>query len=163
MDITLDKELYFNVFYQLTADEHKIDYYRKIKSLLSSEGLEELIKEVKYNEVFIVEIYEEEKDFEKIKTLVQQNPESWDFERLISPILSIYPGFCFKLIEDKATHALQSGERGRRLYQRIASWLSLAKQIPAQETATQALCIKLYNHKPNLPALRDEFRKAGLV
>jgi len=163
MDIALDKELYFNVFYQLTADEHKIDYYRKIKSLLSSEDLDELIREVKYDEVFIVEIYEEEKDFAKIKTLVQQNPESWDFEQLIRPILSIYPDFCFKLIEDKATHALQSGERGRRLYQRIASWLSLARQIPAQETATQALCIKLYNHKPNLPALRDEFRKAGLA
>ena len=163
MDINLDKELHLNVFYQLTVHECKIDYYRKIKSLLNSENKEKLITEVKYNEVFLVEIYEEEKDFEKIKTLVQQNSESWDFEKLITPILSIYPAFCFKLIGDKATYALQSGERGRSLYQRIASWLSLAKQIPGHQAVTQALCIKLYNHKPNLPALRDEFRKAGLV
>ncbi len=163
MDINLDKELYFNVFYQLTINEQKMDDYRKIKSLLSSESLKELIQEVKYNEVFLVNIYEENKDFEKIKTLVQQHPESWNFAKLITPILSIYPDFCFKLIEDKATGALQSGERGRSRYQRIASWLSLAKHIPDYQTATQTLCIKLYNHKPNLPALRDEFRKAGLV
>ena len=163
MELSLDKELYFNVFYQLTLNEQKMDYYRKIKSLLNSEGLKKLIQEVKYNEVFLVKIYEENKEFEKIKTLVKQHHDSWDFAKLITPILSIYPGFCFKLIEDKATGALQSGERGRSLYQRIVSWLTLAKHIPGHKTATKALCIKLFNHKPNLPALRDEFRKAGVV
>ena len=163
MDINIDKELYINVFYQLTLNEQKIDYYRKIKSLLDSEDLKKLIQEVKYNEVFVVKIYEENKDFEKIKTLVQQHPDSWHFAELITPILNIYPDFCFKLIEDKATGAIQSGERGRSLYQRIAAWLTLAKTIPGHQAATQALCIKLYNHKPNLPALRDEFRKAGVM
>ncbi len=163
MDIGLDKPMYIKVFYQLTVDKKEIVHYRKIKTLLSPESFKKLITEIKRDKVFLVKIYEEEKNYEGIKEIVQYNVDSWDFEELISPVLSIYPGFCFRLIEDKATDALSSGQRGRHLYRDIIVWLKLAKNIPGHENQTLALIMKLYNHKPNLPALKDEFKEAGLV
>ena len=163
MDLDLDKSMYINVFYQLTVDKKEIGHYRKIKTLLSPESFKKLIAEIKRDKVFLVKIYEEEKNYEGIKEVVQYNADSWDFEELISPVLSIYPGFCFRLIEDKTTDALSSNQRGRHLYRDIIVWLKLAKKIPGYENQTLTLIKKLYNHKPNLPALKDEFREAGLV
>jgi hypothetical protein len=41
--------------------------------------------------------------------------------------------------------------------------LKLAQEIPGFEADALLLIQKLYTHKPNLPALKDEMRKAGLV
>lgn len=156
-----DRQLFKNVFMELTTHDEKIEYYRKIKNILNEDEKEQLINAV-YSKPFKVQIFEEEKQYDKIKQIVEKNTDSWDFTELIKPILNVYPDFCFKTIQNKALKTIEN-ERGRNVYARIAEWLKLAKLIQSYEDRARELIIKLYNNKPNLPALKDEFRIAGLV
>ncbi len=162
VSLELDKTLYIKVFYQLTTYENKIEHYHKIKDYLSPTEFNRLIEEIKWNMVFVAQILEVEKKFEEIKQIVEQNPDSWDINELIEPILNVYPEFCFSLIEQKSVNEIENG-RGREVYSTIASWLKQAQKIQGFENKTRELINQLYNHKPNLPALKDEFRKAKLV
>ena len=156
-----DRHLFKNVFSELTIKETKIEYYRKIKNILNKDEKEQLINTV-HNNLFKVEIFEEEKQYDKIIRIVENNTDSWNFTKLIKPILNIYPDFCFETIQNKALETIEN-ERGRFVYARIAEWLNLSGLIKGKEIETKEIIMKLYNHKPVLRALRDEFKKAGVV
>ena len=156
-----DRKLFKNVFRELTIKDTKIEYYRKIKNILNEDEKEQLINTV-YNKPFKVQIFEEENQYDKIKQIVEKNTDSWDFTELIKPILNVYPDFCFKTIQNKALKTIEN-ERGRNVYARIAEWLNLSKLIKGKETETKEIIMNLYNHKPVLRALRDEFKRAGMV
>jgi len=158
----VDEKLYKDVFFELTVKDNKIVFYQKIKNLLSTAEKQELLEKHIYSKPFIVKILEDENRYSDIKQLVTDNIDSWDFNKLISPILEEYPDFCFETIKNKALKTITT-QRGRVAYERIAEWIKLAKLIPAYENLTRELIIKLYNNKPNLPALKDEFKIAGLV
>jgi hypothetical protein len=157
-----DKALYIKVFLQLCILSNDIRYYHKIKEYLSKTDIENLLTEIKWNEVFTVKILEVEQRYEDIKTLVERAFNKSHFAEMIEPIMKIYPDFCFNQIKDKSLDTLQT-ERGRNIYELIVEWLKLAQKIPRFETNTLLLIKQLYTHKPNLPALKDEMRKAGLV
>jgi hypothetical protein len=53
--------------------------------------------------------------------------------------------------------------RSRDTYAYIARLLVMARKIEGIDSDIKSLTANLYNHKPNLSALKDEFRKAGLV
>jgi len=158
----LDEDLFVRVFRQLAIQEKKIGYYNKIREYLTQAECNNLLKELEWDKAFVVEILEVEKRYGDIKTLVEQNPDDWHYTEMITPILTVYPGFCFQHIKNKAIETLQNN-RSRSVYERIASWLQLTQNIPGFETEKRELVHKLYNRKPNLPALKDEMRKAGLV
>ena len=157
-----DANLYKSIHKQICINKHSIENYLKIKDIINESEKENIHQNVGYNLVFRVELYKIEKQYDKIKELVEKNTNSWGFNEIIKPILNIYPKFCFELIYKKTTETI-AAERGRSIYQRIASWLSLTKKIKGFEMQTREIINTLYNHKPNLPALKDEFRKAGLI
>ena len=162
LKIKHNQYLYKDIYTQLCIDKQQISDYKKIKNILTGKEKENLQNKLYRKNAFRVEIYAEEKQYDEIKQLVERNIESWDFNNLIEPILNIYPGFCFTTIKNKAKTTI-SNERGRGAYSKIASWLKPAQNISGFEIQTRELILQLYNHKPNLPSLRDEFRGAGLV
>ena len=162
MDKQLDIELFKKVFFRLTIDEKQIEDYKRIKTLLNPEDFDLLISEINWDMAFIVRIFEEEKKFEEIKQVVMRSKDYWNYEKIISPILNVYPEFCFGNIRTRVKYTLAQ-KRGRSTYKRIASWLKLANTIKGYQDQVQELVLQLYKHKPNLPALKDEFRNAGLV
>ena len=93
----------------------------------------------------------------------KKHKDSDNLDRLIAPILNKYPKDCFNLIVNKNKALINSGGRGRHTYQLMMRTLKQLKQIVSLEKETATFLNELYNHKPNLPALRDEMRKAGLV
>jgi hypothetical protein len=158
----LDRMLYINVFYQLTADTEDIKHYMKIRAYLTETDLNRLLGEFTWNKVFPVRILEVEKRYESIKTIIEKNSDDWHYVELIRPILGIYPEFCFQHIKNKAVRTLEN-QRGRDVYERISGWLKLTQEIPGFDNEKRDLILQLYNHKPNLPALKDEMRKAKLA
>ncbi|MBE9510250.1 MAG: hypothetical protein IMY71_05175 [Bacteroidetes bacterium] len=124
----VDEKLYKDVFFELTVKDNKIVFYRKIKNLLSTAEKQELLEKHIYNKPFIVKILEDENRYSDIKQLVTDNIDSWDFNKLISPILEEYPDFCFETIKNKALKTITT-QRGRVAYERIAEWINLAKII----------------------------------
>ncbi len=162
LKIEHDQVFYKDVYTELCISKRQISDYKEIKNILTETEKEGLHNELKWALIFRSEIYTVEKQFDKIKEIVEKNLDSYDFNKLIEPILNVYPVFCFMTIEKKANNAINS-ERGRGAYSRIASWLNISKKISGFQNKTKQLIMGLYNHKPNLPALKDEFRKAGLV
>ena len=158
----LDESLYFNVFYQLTVDKEDINYYKKIRGYLSGSEFDRLLEQLYWNKRFIVSILEVEKRYESIRTIVEKSSDDWHYIELISPILEIYPDFCFQNIKTKAINTI-GNQRGRDIYERISAWLKMMQRIPGYDAEKRELILQLYNHKPNLPALKDEMKKAGLV
>jgi hypothetical protein len=158
----LDRVLYINVFYQLTVDTEDINHYMKIREYLTETDLIKLLEGFTWNKVFSVRILEVEKRYESIKKIVEKNSEDWHYGELIRPILGIYPEFCFSHIKNKAVRTIET-QRGRDVYERVSSWLKLTERIAGFDTEKRDLIMQLFNHKPNLPALKDEMRKAKLV
>lgn len=158
----MDQALYVSVFLTLLQSEQKLDYYKKIREYLSEGEYQSLINNIQYNTDFMVELYVFDGQHEKIKSLIETRSNLWNFSQLIEPLLIIYPDYCFQKIKNMTEKALNT-ERGRSIYKEIARWLVLAKKIPGQQHNTMQLIINTYNYKPNLPALKDEMRKAGVI
>jgi hypothetical protein len=158
----LDTDLFVNVFYRLVADKESIKDYLELKPYLAPERLEDLLTEIESNKPFKVQVLAAEKRYEEIKTIVKLHPGDWHYPELISPILAVYPEFCFNHIKQKVLETIEN-QRGRSTYQRIAEWLKMARAIPGHIEQTRVLALTLYNHKPALPALKDELRKGGLM
>lgn len=157
----LDKHLFAKVFTALTIAEKDIVHYRKVKPFLDEKAYQHILQAVHWDKVFLAKIFTEDKNYANIKALVEKDSDRWNFDKLITPILQIYPAFCFAKIKTMVEITL-ANERGRNIYVRIAKWLTLSKQIPGHEADAMYLIKTTYNHKPNLPALKDEMRKAGL-
>lgn len=157
-----DNALFVKVFYRLVLDNKSMEDYHKLRQHLSTEKLEKLIKEISYDKPFMVKILAAEKRDAEIKEIVELNPDHWDYTDLISPILEVYPQFCFNQISGKVSKTIKT-ERGRSVYRRIVGLLKLADSIPGYKDKNRLLARELYHNKPPLPALRDELRNGGLV
>jgi hypothetical protein len=158
----LGKDLFVEVFRELTTRLNKIEYYQKIREYLSEDDLTCLVEEMKWNKVFIVKLFDLEKRYDDIKSLVEKHFENGNYIEIITPILTVYPDFCFRHIKNKVITTIQN-QRGRHVYEYIASWLKLTEKIPGFENEKCELIQQLYNYKPSLPALKDEMRKTGVV
>lgn len=157
-----DNSLFVNVYYQLVSDNKSMDDYYKLRPYLSKEKLEKLLSEISFDAPFKVQILAAEKRYEEIKNIVELHSNGWHYKELIKPILEIYPQFCFNQIREKIRQTIET-ERGRRVYKRITGLLQLADTIPGFKAENRILVRELYTHKPSLPALREELRKAGLI
>jgi hypothetical protein len=82
----------------------------------------------------------------------------YDYEQVLTPISNVYPDECFDLIKNKCDTALRSLDKNRKTYNRMVRWLKVMTQINSRQQEAREYIKSLYNHKPNLPALKDEIR-----
>ncbi|MEM9830070.1 MAG: hypothetical protein AAF944_05510 [Bacteroidota bacterium] len=157
-----DLTLYKAVYSHLVQHGNQTAYYQTIRPHLTLNEKNRLIQSVKPNDIKYVQLLAVEERYEDILQHVRQRiDQDYHFEKLIEPILTVYPGKCFVILEQKCWRAME--QRGRAIYRMIARWLQLMQQIPSHRDEADALAWQLYHHKPNLPALRDEMRKAQVV
>ncbi len=159
-----DSRFYVDVNLQCCTLTSKIKYYKNVKKLLSKDEKERFIEGLKYNTELKAFIFKEDGEFEKIKPLVKSLDSLWNSsEKILDTIKNVYPEFVFKKILKHINSLMTNSKRSRHTYTEIANWIKYANQIPDQREKTMKLTTKLFNHKPNLPALKDEFRKAGII
>ncbi len=158
----LSTDFYKKVYSYLVEHSEQIEYYQSVQAYLRESEKDKLIQSVKANDVYYVQLLTLEERYEDILRHVQSRTGiDYGFEKLVEPILSVYPARCFVMLEKKCWKAIEL--RGRSIYRMIARWLQLMHQIPGHRDEAEALVIQFYHHKPNLPALRDEMRKAGIA
>lgn len=157
-----DKPLFIKVFFQLVTDNKSMEDYHNLRPHLSPEKFEKLLKAISHDKAFMVKILAAEKRYEEIKEIVELHPDHWHYTELISPILEVYPQFCFNQISGKVRKTIKT-ERGRFIYQSIVELLQLADKISGFKAENRLLARELYHNKPRLPALREELRNGGLV
>ena len=166
LDKEQQKELYVNALKHYSEHKQSIKYYKELREYFDDNQRKEFIDNISksFNHVFYVQLLDIEKRFPDILTLVKklQNTE-YDFEKLIAPIINIYPSESFDIIKNKCDLALKSYNRNRKTYHNMANWLRVMVQIESRKTETQRYIKSLFEFKPNLPALKDEIKKAGLL
>ncbi len=162
----LKKELYIKALWSYTAGVQSTAHYSKLRAYLDQAQKKKFADEIKenYHEIFFVQLLEIEERYEAILAYVQKRKNiSYNFESIITPIRNIYPDESFNIIRDKCNAALNEYNRDRKTYHRMAKWLKVMSLIESKKQETRQYITTLYEHKPNLPALKDEIRKAQLV
>jgi hypothetical protein len=160
------KELYIKALRTYTANKQSIVHYNELREYLNEAQKKEFADEIKkgYHEIFFVQLLETEKRHEDILVFAREKKAiSYNFANIIAPIKNIYPDECFNMIRDKCTAALNEYNRNRKTYQQMVEWLEVMSQIESKQQEAKQYIKTLYEHKPNLPALKDEIRKAQLI
>ncbi len=116
------------------------------------------------NHLFLSQLLELENRVSEIKDMLEQM--NWDYSRNLPEMLQItakyYPIECSKMTTKRADAALANGQRGRDLYQRIASWLEALHKIPELQQNTLQFADYLATEYSRLSALREELRNVKL-
>ena len=158
-----DERFFVKLNLRYCIDSNNVKYYIKIKELLTENDKRNILAKLNYNLELKAEILKEEKEYEKIKELIKESAGSWDFTNVLLNTIKDYdPDFTLEMIRIHVAKLMSDSKRNRSTYQRIAGFLKYAKTIESQQEKVDELILSLYNHKPNLPALKDEFRKAFL-
>ena len=160
------KELYIKALRSYSAGKQSIVHYNELREYLDEAQKKEFADEIKkgFHEIFFVQLLEIEKRYEDILIFVKEKKDiSYNFEKIIAPIRNIYPDECFNMIRNKCNAALNEYNRNRKTYQQMVKWLKVMNRIKSKQQETKQYIKTLYEHKPNLPALKDEIRKAQLL
>jgi len=144
------------------------DDLEKLKKHVDAEGLFRFIDSLN-NKDTKAKFLAHEKAFDKLTTLIEENSlkgtnfySGLNFESAISLLIKDRPAEAWRLIKKKVSSVLKD-QRGRDVYASVAKWLKLAIDNLDREADVIAFIMETYNHKPNLPALKDEMRRAGVV
>jgi hypothetical protein len=160
-----DLPLFVDVYCRLVADKNSMNDYQQLRPHLTPERLEQLLSDLDnhyWGVPFKARVLAAENRHEEIKKKIERKTAMWFKPEILALITKAYPEFCFNLIKDEVQNIIKH-QRGRDAYQTIVTWLKLADAIPGHQPQSQLLISELYNHKPNLPALKDEMRKGGVV
>ncbi|QMW03220.1 SWIM zinc finger family protein [Spirosoma foliorum] len=92
---------------------------------------------------------------------------NWLYIRQLPDVLKLvaqsHPSECMDLVMDRTKTSLESGQRGRDLYQRIASWLAALATFQSLKPQVAIFAQHLYNTYSRLSALREELRMNRLA
>lgn len=160
-----DLPLFVDVYCWLVADKNSMDDYQKLRPHLTPEKIEQLLSDLDHHfwqTPFKAKVLAAENRHEEIMRKIQDRNTMWFTPDILRLITTIYPVFSFSIIKEEVQSILQH-QRGRSAYQVIVSLLKLTATIPGHQPQSQLLISELYNYKPNLPALKDEMRKGGVV
>jgi hypothetical protein len=139
-----------------------------LKQYISSDEIEKFIDAMDNNNTKAM-FYAHEKCFDKLTELINANCfknqnvyYTIDFEKAVVYLFAERPKVAWKMIKNMITIYIEK-YRSRNTYAYIAKLLVMAQRIEGIDSEIKTLTTNLYNHKPNLSALKDEFKKAGLV
>jgi len=162
LDKEAQKDLYLKALKHYTTHSRSIQHYKILREYLRDDERIKYVDNQKgsYDLGFYINLLEIEKRFADIlKTAKAQNAYYSDYTFLLRPIVNIYPDDCFEIIKKVCNNEMTSPNRNRNTYERMAGLLNVMLKIQSKQNETLQYIRALYNHKPNLPALKDEFRK----
>ena len=145
-----------------------VDSFEKLKRQITPEDIVPFIESLGNNDTK-AKFYAHEKLYDKIVELINNtyfkelnSYYSINFDKAVQYLFAERPLIAWEMIKKDIVHKM-TNLRSRGTYSEIASMLKKAKKIEGMEENIRRLTSELYNQKPNLPALKDEFRKAGLM
>jgi len=162
LDKELKKELYLKALKHYTVHNKSTKHYKILREYLTDIERLRFVNGLKtsHDLKFYINLLEIEKRFEDILSVVKaQKSYCFDYAFVLKPIINIYPDDCFEIIKNVCNDAMTSPDRKRSTYEIISSLLNVMLMIKTKQIETLQYIKALYNHKPNLPALKDEFRK----
>lgn len=141
--------------------------FKKLRKSIKDNKVEEIVSKLN-DEDLIHNILLFEKQFKKILQKIQNNFKNkkndffyYNYKKYLKDIEKKFPIEAWNLYKNDIDNQMNSYKRNRNTYSNIADIIK--KMDKLDKTRTQFVIKELYNRKPNLPALKDEFRKAKLI
>ncbi len=166
LNIESDKTLYIKALKNYTTKKTSLKYYKILRNYYSQSEKENYVNQIgnSYNKVFYVGILEIEERFDDILKLAEREINNDDnLHNFIKPIVNKFPKKCFAMVLGKCEKAINSSDKGRKTYKKMAKWLKELTKVEAIQVEFKTYLKTLYHRKPNHPALKDEMRKANLI
>ena len=139
-----------------------------LKSYISDSEIEKFIDSLDNNNTKAL-FYSHQKYFDKLINLIntecimnQKSHYTVNFDKVIVYLFADHPKEAWEMIKKVISRNVDT-IRSRDNYANIAKLLITARKIKGIDSDLRIFTANTYNHKPNLSALKDEFRKAGLV
>ena len=138
-----------------------------LKSYISDSEIEKFIDSLDNNNTKAL-FYSHQKYFDKLVNLIntecimnQKNYYTINFDKAVVYLFADRPTEAWEMIKKVISRNVDA-IRSRDNYANIAKLLKTAGKITGIDSDLKIFTANTYNHKPNLSALKDEFRKAGL-
>jgi hypothetical protein len=151
-----------------TEQDNDLKYFAELKNHLSTDEISQFIDNVKYSDTR-AKLLAYEKRFDDLLQLIKKEEvkndsfyPSFNFAEAVSLIAVAKPAEAFDLVKKKITKLI-NGTKNKGTYSSIAFVLNAAKKIVDKQAEVETLIKEIYNHKPNLPSLKEIFRSEGLV
>jgi len=150
-------------------DKEDLNAFEELKKYISDNETKQLINSAN-NPKLKIKLWNQQQRFDKIEETIEKELKhgayiDWvEFDKSIRVLYHSNPDAAIRLTERKINLLMTHKEyRNRNTYQYIAGLLKQSFEIPEKEQHVKSIATKLYHNKPNLPALKDEFRKTGLI
>lgn len=161
-------KLYINLLKDLSKQNNSVEYFEKLKKYLDADQIIEYVNNVERAD-FKATLLAHEKRHEELIQFIDKECITGtsffgaiDFKEAIKLLIDDKPVEVWILI-NKKIQKMMNGEKSRETYAYIAKTLKTGKKLKGKEAEVETLIKELYNHKPNLPALKDEFKKEGII
>jgi len=160
-------QLHISILRYATLRKESISAFDELRKYISWEEMIRIIESTN-DERYKIKLYNHEKMYDKIESIIWneiKNGYAYDrvgFEESIQYLFKPKPDAAIHLTEQRI-NSVMKGPRDRRTYRYIALLLFQALDIPGKQLQVHSIAKDLYHHKPNLPALKDELRKADLI
>lgn len=145
-----------------------ICYYKELKNYLEAADLKQFIVSITDSNT-LAKLLGIEKMYDELETLLRKQLKNtgrytfFDFTLALKELFDAKPDLSLELVTLRIVQ-LMHNERSRDSYKIIAALLKESLNIKGMEDDVVRLIDSYYyHHKPLLPALKDEFRKAGLI
>jgi len=166
--VKLGTKLYIDLLKYLSKQNSSVEYFEKLKKYLDANEIIEYVNTVERAD-FKAGLLAHEKRYEELIQFIDKECikgtsffGALDFKEGIKLLIDYRPDEAWVLI-NKKIEKMMNQAKGRENYANIAKTLNIAKLIKGKYTEVEILIKELYNHRPNLPALKDEFKKEGLI
>lgn len=150
------------------AETGNYEYFEELKNYSDRTAQINLINSIDSSNTK-ARFYANEGMFDELERLInkEQNNRSYyfqffDFKAAIKGLLKVRPEKSWQLIENEISITMR-GDRKRETYKYIAQLLKMSSEVAEIAEKANATIDKWFNHQPRLPALKDEFKKAGIV
>lgn len=165
--VTKGSLLHLEILKNCVTTKSDYEAYRELKTWLNNEEQMALIKAM-YSPNQEARFYGLDKNFEQLERLILTQLKtfhplfSFDFGTALKYFVPENNEMAWGLAKQIIYFKMKS-ERSRTTYAMMAGILADALKYKAFDSEVSGLILQLYTQRPNLPALKDEFRKAGLI
>jgi hypothetical protein len=148
-----------------------LSYFGELRSYVDVNELKEFIGTIGSSDIQ-AKLYSNERMYDELVNLIRKELKGYsyyvrfDFESAIENLLDIRPEVAWSLFEQEIQRKMDltyRQQRPRDTYQYVARLLHKALSIPGQSEKVRVRIASLFNTRPHLSALKDEFRKAGII
>lgn len=160
--------LYLKALESRTRSTLKLESYLELRKYWNKQQLNTFITSFAngYTYLFYVQLLAVEERYADILSFLQKKQALdyiADFDVMLTTIVAFYPQECFRMVVARSERQLMVLKGGRSAYQQIAKWIKALLLAEELKEEARSYALHLYNSQPILPALRDEFKKMGIV